>query len=52
MLGFVLVRQSGVVKNSAADELGHLAQRLAKSKTKTETAQLTAQITAGFYAGS
>jgi hypothetical protein len=34
------------------DELGHLAQQLAKSKTKAETAKLTAQITEGFYAGT
>jgi hypothetical protein len=41
-----------IAEPMSPDELGHLAQRLAKSKTKTETAQLTAQITAGFYAGS
>lgn len=41
-----------IAEPMSPDDLGHLAQRLAKSKTKAETAQLTAQITEGFYAGS
>jgi hypothetical protein len=41
-----------IAEPMSPDELGHLAQRLAKSKTKTESATLTAQITEGFYAGS
>ena len=41
-----------IAEPMSPDELGHLAQQLAKSKTKAETAKLTAQITEGFYAGS
>ena len=41
-----------IAEPMSPDELGHLAQQLAKSKTKAETAKLTAQITEGFYAGT
>lgn len=41
-----------IAEPMSPDELGRLAQRLAKSKTKAESAKLTARITEGFYAGS
>lgn len=41
-----------IAEPMSPDDLGHLAQRLAKSKSRAESAKLTAQITEGFYAGS
>ncbi|MFM8360052.1 MAG: hypothetical protein ACKOET_16015 [Verrucomicrobiota bacterium] len=41
-----------IAEPMSPDELGHLAQRLAKSKSRTESAKLSARITEGFYAGA
>ena len=41
-----------IAEPMSPDELGHLAQRLAKSKTSATSAKLITQITEGFYAGS
>lgn len=41
-----------IAEPMSPNELGQLANRLAKSKTKAESAKLTARITEGFYAGS
>ena len=41
-----------IAEPMSPDELGHLAQQLAKSKTKAESSKLITQITEGFYAGS
>lgn len=41
-----------IAEPMSPDELGRLAQRLAKSKTKAESTKLTARITEGFYAAS
>lgn len=41
-----------IAEPMSPDELGHLAQQLAKIKTSAKSAKLITQITDGFYAGS
>ncbi|HEY4248585.1 MAG TPA: hypothetical protein VGM64_17320 [Lacunisphaera sp.] len=41
-----------IAEPMSPDDLGKLAQRLAKSKSRPESAKLAREITTGFYAGA